>query len=153
MKRSLRKRETTQNRTQKHAEKHKVQFPSFSRFITDIKRGLLAVKLWLRQETLKALFSLVSFLIIVLMGFVGVKLQSMVVQKQELEKNRAAILTEIQYWQNVVIRYSNYRDAYFKIAILEYQLGNDKEAKEYLAKTLVLDPNFEQGRSFEKLLQ
>ncbi|MCL5970930.1 MAG: tetratricopeptide repeat protein [Patescibacteria group bacterium] len=49
-------------------------------------------------------------------------------------------------------RYKDYRDGYFRLAILEYQLNDNAKAQEYLDKVMKLDPNFEEGRKFEQFL-
>ncbi len=66
-------------------------------------------------------------------------------QRSQLEK-------QIVYWENVVAGHKNYRDAYFTLALLEYKLGNNVKARMYLDKTFYIDPNFEEGRKLEQLL-
>lgn len=130
------------------------KYPSFSRFITEFpSKSLLQVETWMRFETLRILVVCASAILAVLIGVVGTKLYTMVSQKQELEQKRAVVVKELNYWRDIASRYGEYRDAYFKVALLEYQLGNDNEAKKYLEKALAIDPNFEKGRGFEKLLK
>ena len=56
------------------------------------------------------------------------------------------------YWQGIVSKYKDYRDGYFQLAVLEYQLGNIQKAKLHLDEVLKLDPNFEKGRELGKVL-
>lgn len=62
----------------------------------------------------------------------------------------AYIKEERAYWEEVVKRHQGYRDAYFKLAILSFQLGEKEKAKEYLREVFLIDPNFEEGRRFAK---
>lgn len=69
-----------------------------------------------------------------------------------IQAERGKIEKELTFWKGEQRRYPNYRDIYFKIASLNYQLGNKEEAKVSLDKALEIDPNFENGRELEKLL-
>lgn len=62
------------------------------------------------------------------------------------------IREERTYWEDVVKRHPGYRDAYFKLAILSFQLGEREKAKEYLQEVFLIDPNFEEGRKLAKEL-
>lgn len=72
---------------------------------------------------------------------------------QKLKNEREKIIFEINHWEKVVTNYKDYRDAYFKLAVLEYQLGESEKSKNYLNKALELDPNFEKGRELERILR
>lgn len=63
------------------------------------------------------------------------------IQRQSLENQKT-------YWLGVTKLHLGYRDAYFKLAVLSYQLGEKKDAKMYLDTTLNLDPNFKEAREF-----
>lgn len=63
------------------------------------------------------------------------------IQRQSLESQKT-------YWLRVIRDYPGYRDAYFKLAVLSYQLGDKKQAKTYLDSTLSIDPNFKEARKF-----
>lgn len=69
-----------------------------------------------------------------------------------LNNEKIKVLNELVFWQKEIGERPNYRDAYFKLALLNYQLKDFDKANEYLKKTLSLDPNFEKGRELEKLL-
>lgn len=60
------------------------------------------------------------------------------------------IKEERAYWEEVVKRHQGYRDAYFKLAILSFQLGEKEKTKKYLREVFLIDPNFEEGRRFAK---
>lgn len=67
-------------------------------------------------------------------------------EKQKLEN-------EISEWKRVVSLRPDYRDAYFELAVLTYRLGRLDETKQYLAKVLELDPNYQPARELEKSLE
>lgn len=73
---------------------------------------------------------------------------------KEREKNITAQLNEQRdHWENVIGKYPDYRDGYYQLAILEYNLGNKEKAKNYLEKAFEIDANFEEGRELEQMLQ
>ncbi len=124
-------------------------FPNISRFITETpfsEKHIFYFKL-----------SAVSF-------FSGFLLLGIVIQSISLLQNlnsvkaitseREKVSKEIAYWKNVSTQYSDYRDVYFRIAALEYKMGNTQQSTEYMEKALLLDPNFEAGKVLgEKIKQ
>lgn len=74
-------------------------------------------------------------------------------QRQRVLGERLTITEKITYWEEIVKKYKGYRDAYFQLAVLHYQLGNKDKSYTYLQETLKLDPNFEEGRKLEKMLE
>ena len=58
----------------------------------------------------------------------------------------------ISAWEKIVEEKPNYRDGYLQLAILHYKLYENEKAKEYLQKTLDLDPNYEPARELEEIL-
>jgi len=109
----------------------KAYFPKIFRIITERGKGVI--------------IGLATIIV-----FVGV-----VTQVHMLSANRSALnalkvqhvqLTrELAYWQDVARQYPNYRDVLFRIASLQYELGQKNEAQKTLQKVLSLDPNFKQG--------
>lgn len=72
-------------------------------------------------------------------------------QEVKTLKNRfRKIKEEIKGWQKIVETRPNYRDGFFKLAVLNYQIFKDKESKNYLEKTLSLDPNFTPAKELFK---
>lgn len=51
------------------------------------------------------------------------------------------IQAEIKFWQLQIARFPNSRDAYLKLAYLNWRLYRNFEAKKYLSKALAIDPN------------
>ena len=72
---------------------------------------------------------------------------------QSMKNERVAVSKEIQYWKQTAAKYDGYRDAYFRLAALEYKVGAVNESKQYMEKTLELDPNFEAGRVLGEKIQ
>lgn len=114
-----------------------VKSPSISRFITEWYN--LAVGL-----------SALLVLIMVAYGLLYIQKRQ---QLQKVQQERAGVQKEIRYWEEVAGKHSDYRDAYSKLAVLEYELGNIEKAKMYVATVLKLDPNFDKGRELEKLME
>ena len=94
---------------------------------------------------------IVSTVVMLAIGFSGSKLYKAIAAKSQVEGQRQAIAVEMQFWQGIIKTYPNYRDGYFRLATLEYELGNRNKAKEYVQKALELDPNFEEGRRLERM--
>jgi len=95
---------------------------------------------------------LVTFILVAMLLAVGMYLYRDIKVQQKTEKERKVIISKIQYWQGIVDKYKDYRDAYFQLAILEYRLRDFNKSKFYLDKSLAIDPNFEKGRELEKVL-
>lgn len=125
--------------------KPKFEFPNISliipaRSLFSLSKGKKLLWVWL---------IFILFLALVLVSF---DLYKNYQKNEELLAKREEITQKIKYLENVVLKYKDYRDGYYQLAILEYNLGNFDKAKFYLQKTLELDPNFEKGRELEKLL-
>lgn len=77
----------------------------------------------------------------------------LLLQKQKASDfERAKLNSEIALWQNIVQKYPS-RDNYFRLAQLEYRVGDIGKSKLYTDKALYLDPNYTQAKKFKKLLQ
>lgn len=98
------------------------------------------------------MIALLSFIMLYLIGISSFDLYTTYQEKLKLDLERQKIISKIQYWQGIVSKYKDYRDAYFQLAILEYRLRDFDKSKHYLDKALALDPNFEKGRELEKIL-
>lgn len=51
------------------------------------------------------------------------------------------IQSEIKFWQLQIAKFPNSRDAYLKLAVLNWRLYRNFEAKKHLSKALAIDPN------------
>lgn len=99
------------------------------------------------------LASLISFALILIIIIVGLDLYKDIKEKQKNDKERQEIIKELQFWEAVVGKYKDYRDAYFQLALLEYRLGDFNESNFYLEKALSLDPNFKEGIRLVEILR
>ena len=68
----------------------------------------------------------------------------------ELKKTEATIQKtqqirqEIQLWERALDEKSNYRDVLLRLALLNYQINQNEEAKDYWGRANYLDPNNEE---------
>ena len=131
------------------------KFPSIFRIIADLFAGKILKIGFLRLDRKwKIATALIgSILMLILLTFSVFDLYSSYQDKLKLESERNKIIQEIEYWQDVVNKYKDYRDAYFQLAILEYRLKDFNKSKFYLDRALELDPNFEKGRVMETILK
>lgn len=145
-------------------KKKSSQFPSIYRIITENKlfKKLkeLEFRLILQAKHKKyvyyffvALTLIIStFLIIGILMF-GIKFYKLSNEYTKLRSERISLEQKINFWQSIANKYEGYKDAYFQIALLEYRLGNFKKSQEYNKKALLLDPNFEDSKKLEFLLE
>ncbi len=127
-------------RVYKKSKPKEQKFPSNSRFIPEKLRGGGFAFL------VGALFILASIFVI------SLDLYSNYKENQALNMEKTKVLEELTFWQKEVEKRPDYRDGYFKLALLNYQLKNLGKSKDYLGKALSLDPNFEKGREMEIIL-
>lgn len=74
-------------------------------------------------------------------------------EQQEIKAKRGSIEKELAFWRNQLNKYKDARDIYFRIAALEYELGDKEAARGDLQKVLEIDPNFKEGREMEKQIK
>ena len=110
----------------------KAFFPKINRFITERWKLIMV--------------SLASVVILIGITSQVMLLSQNLKELDKLQKEKIGLVSELSYWQQIVSQYEGYRDAYFRIASLEYQLGQIDEAKKSVEKVLSLDPNFENAR-------
>ena len=127
------------------------KLPSFPRFFTDLKLKLEIFKAKLNQA--KFLIALIICLILFFAIIVqSIRFYSNFKKEKELRLKKEQVLNKINIWQSIVSKYPNYRDGYFKLSLLEYQIGEFDKSRMYLDQTLFLDPNFEEGIKFDRSL-
>ncbi len=73
-------------------------------------------------------------------------------QLQTAKAARASIEKQVIQWKTIIQKYSDYRDGYYHLAILEYELGNKMDAQKYNKQALIIDPNFILARELENKL-
>lgn len=125
-------------------KKEKVIFksPSFSRYIPEYlrKQNPFYVKV--------ILVSFVSGFLLMAISMKGYQFVQVTEALQSAQSQRSELEAERGYWLDISEKYSGYRDAYFKVALLSYQLGDVDLARKYLVEAMALDPNFKEGREF-----
>ncbi len=115
-------------------------FPSNIRSITDFHFS--------KAHSQHIKVGIVSSLSLFLLGLIflqGVTLWYNFQQREVYMEERAHVEKEIVYWQGIADKYQGYRDVYYRIASLQYKLGNVAASQEYVKKALDLDPNFPEG--------
>lgn len=133
---------------QKIEEKKKVQqFPSIYRFITEYGRFRLV---WPTYRFLVFFFTVLFALSIVVAGY---SLYITIQEKKATDTKRARVSQEIQYWEKIVSKYTGYRDAYLKLAVLQYQVGEFDRARYFARKGFEIDPNSREVGEMLRLLQ
>ncbi len=122
------------------------QFPRISRFIPESFGKL-------RTSRSVGIFYAISFtLILASIILISFRLFHDLKEKGQREITHGKLVTELGFWRWISKNYSGYRDAYFHVAVLDYQLGDLADARVSLQKTLELHPNFQKGRELQKFL-
>lgn len=67
-----------------------------------------------------------------------------------IEKQTSKIKSEIYYVNQTLIKYPLYRDGWFKLSQLYWQIYRDNDAKFALERSLEIDPNFMPALNFKK---
>lgn len=115
--------------------------PSISRFITE--RPQLRNRKRIGQVVFVGVISGLLLTGVILQGLTLVRNY----QKEALlAQERQQLIWEVDHWKEIKAKYPEYRDVSYRIAVLEYKLGNEEESQKHLKKALELDPNFEKGR-------
>ena len=149
------------NKEKKHLAS---QFPNIYRTITESKifkrLKKLEFRLILQSKHKKLIYYsglIVSIILIVFLicgiSVLSFKLYENISLVTRISSERQILQEKINFWQSIANKYEGYKDAYFQIAFLEFRLGNFKKAIEYNKKALLLDPNFEDSKKLEVLLE
>jgi len=85
--------------------------------------------------------------------FFTVKTYQNLDQAIQINNQRQILQGKINFWQSIIDKYDGYKDAYFSKRLLEYNLGQIQKAKEDNLKALLLDPNFEDAKKLEIVLE
>lgn len=129
----------------KEKPQQSLEFPKIYRFITEkIKNAEGDLRVMIVGFIFGAFLTLIvlsSFYLIM-----GLR------EKEEVENQRQTAISQIQYWENVVEKQKGYRDGYFMLAVLEYQIRDFGKSEEYLKKVLEIDPNFTPAYDLQKVL-
>lgn len=66
-------------------------------------------------------------------------------QREVIATHQAQLQQQVTYWEGIADKYQGYRDVYYRLASLQYRLGNVEESQKYVRKALEVDPNFSAG--------
>jgi hypothetical protein len=91
--------------------------------------------------------------VLMAIAIVGFNLNINLVKLNAVKQERSKIATQINYWKSFTDKYKGYRDGYYQLAVLEYQIGENRLALDYLGKTLEIDPNFNQADELIKRIK
>lgn len=139
------------------------QFPKIYRIITEshvfVKVDKLAIRLLNQPKSKKYMpwiTKILAVFAIIILSF-GIiiftfKIYENIAAYTKVVLERQNLRSQISFWKSISEKYEGYKDAYFRIALLEYRLGNFDKAKEYNQKALFLDPNFEDAKKLEEIL-
>jgi hypothetical protein len=133
----------------------KRQFPNIYRIITE---RLTFRLLWRPKLGKLALFVLASISILISLVLVaGIVVFAVITyqnlnQAVQINNQRQDLQGKANFWQSISDRYDGYKDAYFQKALLEYKLGQIDKSKQDNLKALFLDPNFEDAKKLEMVL-
>ncbi len=94
-----------------------------------------------------------SVLVIGAIIFISFDIKKTQEELERVERQKQKLSSEIVFWEKTLITHPGYRDGYFQLALLEYQVKDFEKAKIYTQKALDLDPNFEKGRELERILK
>jgi tetratricopeptide (TPR) repeat protein len=132
-----------------------LQFPSIYRRITEKPSLSLLWQPKLNKTTFLALASasiLISLILVAGIAIFVVKTYQNFGQAIQINNEKQDLQSKINFWQAIITKYDGYKDAYFQKALLEYSLGQIDKAKEDNTKALLLDPNFEDAKKLEMVL-
>lgn len=102
----------------------------------------------LKIEALVFIYVVTIFFILILAFNLFINIQ----KQNEINFQREKIQSEIRLWQDIADKFKNYKEAYYQLAVLEYELGDIEKAKFYISKSLYLDPNFDKAIELKRIL-
>ena len=124
----------------KKAKPKKKELPSNSRTITEK---------FINDHSM-FLFGLAGILIAI--AIVSFDLYRSFANYSDVLNERQEVVDSLNFWNKEVIDKPGYRDGYFSLALIYYQLGEVDQSSENLDKALGIDPNFERGIEFKNYL-
>ena len=144
----------------KKSSKKPKEFPKNYRFITESKYYINIKKYYFRlsnQPKVNQFFkftTIVLMILTVLILIFGISIFSLSFYRYYqnytmISSQRQLMQSQINFWKSVSDKYDGYKDAYFRMALLEYSLGDIKTARMNNEKALLLDPNFLDAKKLE----
>lgn len=135
--------------TKQALKKWKNKFPSIYRIFPAVfGKQVLGYRLPHTFEY--AAIIIVSFLLLFAILVSGIDIVRTKKEKEAKLQKKEMVLKEIAYWQKIVSKHSGYRDGYFRLALLLYEVGDREGMSQHIQKTLDIDPNYQPARDLEK---
>lgn len=122
----------------------KLKFPKINRNITELFKKSLFFKVLLSFFLYLVLF--------VLLAFSLSSFERSYQEDQKAEKQIISLESQIRSWEQISQKYPGHKDFYLQLAVLEYQVENFSEAREYLDQAIKIDPNFKEALKLDKEL-
>lgn len=122
-----------------------MEFPNIFRFIPE---NIQKTQNELKKIGIGFIFLTLTFLILL----TGVDLYKSFQKKTEIENKNKVLTSQVKYWQDLVDKDKGYRDGYFMLSVLEYQLKDISKARVYLGRVIEIDPNFAPAIDFQRVL-
>ena len=91
-------------------------------------------------------------LIIVATATVSLDLYSNYKEEKQYGMEKENVAGNLSYWERVVKEKPNYRDGYFSLALIYFQLKDFNKSSENLEKAMSIDPNFKEGKELGGIL-
>ncbi len=129
----------------------KLKFPSIYRTITEKLNYKPSVKLtkFYSYFSILLTFIVVIFLVILII-FISIDFGQNFIKFQTLQTQRKDLISKINFWNSIAEKYTGYPDAYLNISSLYFQLDDLGNARKYINKTLLLNPDYEKARQLEE---
>lgn len=128
--------------------------PSISRKIPEYHHTFSWVNLATFRVHGEVVFiSFVCGIFIMAIVVTGLQLQKSLEELGKMEALRQELEGRQLYWREIVAKYPDYKDAYFQLAAVSYQLGETTETRRALGKMLEIDPNDVTGQEFIKKIR
>lgn len=103
------------------------------------------------RNVMLASFVVGVFVMVFLYVLIDIYVQEQILYSQN--QKRAELLSDVSLWETIVSEHADYRDGYFQLALLYYQLGDIERSQVNLDQSLRIDPNFTKAQEFESLLR
>lgn len=133
------------------SKKQEINLNKTSKEVT--AKGLAAILLhFLLQEWRVVVVSFSTLLLLIALYFAAADLYQTLFLQQKIKAEKQQVREKIVAWKEFMETHPEYRDGYFELAVLSYQLKEKDIALSYVREALALDPNFTTGREFEKKL-
>ncbi len=129
------------------------KFPSIYRRITENlknfkKRNSMVLKSLKFQGSVFLFITTIGLIL-----FLSLDLLISLQRQKEINLERTKIQGEIKLWEQIAEKYPGYKETYFQLTKLEYQIREYDKAKYYVDKALYIDPNFEKAIELKKTLR